>query len=97
MSGLGIGDFETAAGQGVGIIHHRAAEIIRAESVHPTGTPKMAFKILGPFFIEDHAVLQARAAALFNVKAQSFAGPLGSAASLALISCAALSVSVTTG
>lgn len=78
LGGVGIGNFETAARQGVGKIHHHAADIIRTERVNEHGDTKEAGgRVVGARLVENHAVLQAGATAFFHVDAQALGGALG--------------------
>ena len=78
LRGVGIGNFETAAGQGLGEIHHGAADVIGAEGIHQDGYAEAGRgEIAVAFLVKSHAVLEAGTAALFDVNAKALAGAFG--------------------
>ena len=83
LGGAGIGDLEAAAGQRVGKIHDGPANVVRAKGVHHDGDAKKRLRqIIGPLLVENHAVLQAGAAALLNIDAQGLGAAFGVRAQL---------------
>ena len=75
--GVGIGDLETAARQGVGVINGRPAQMVCADRIHHH-RDSAAFdgEILIPPLVENHPVLKPGAAALLDVNSQRLPGVL---------------------
>ncbi len=74
LAGIGIGDFETAAGQAIAKIDYRSAEVLSAERVDEY-RHAMHFRrqIIVPSFIEGHRILHAGTPALLYVDPEELA------------------------
>lgn len=73
--GVGVVDFETAAGEGVGEIDYGAADVIGAKGIdEDRDAEEFGHDIVWAIFVEDHAVLQSGAAAAFDEDAEVFTG-----------------------
>ncbi len=60
LTGLGIGNFESAAGQAVAEINNRAAQVLRAERIHQNRNPvHFRAQVVRPLLVEGHRVLHA--------------------------------------
>ena len=74
LRGVGVGNLETAAGQRLGKIHDGTADVIGAEGIHQDGNAEgSGGEIAVAFLVKGHAILEAGAAALFDVKAKALA------------------------
>ena len=74
LTGVGVGNFETARGETVAKINHGTSQVLSAKWVHQNGDAvRLVQQIVGPLFIESHRVLHTGATALLDIQAENFA------------------------